>query len=84
MTPDELAAALTEEWCNGCGQPRRYWGPICGGMTQGDYTHYHSPEWWQHRAGNRAHITPARDAGRPDLTVGRASVTGRPRPEASR
>jgi len=38
--------AIAEEWCNGCGQPRRSWGPICPGMTQGDFTHYHSREWW--------------------------------------
>ena len=44
-----LDKALREQWCNGCKQPRRYWGPICGGMTQGDYTHYHSPEWWRSR-----------------------------------
>ena len=46
----EIAAAIAEQRCNGCGQPRIQWGPICGGMTQGDWTHYHSPEWWQARA----------------------------------
>jgi hypothetical protein len=49
--PDyRLEVALAEEWCNGCGLPRAQWGPVCGGMTQGDWTHYHSPEWWQQRA----------------------------------
>jgi hypothetical protein len=41
-----LELALAEQWCNGCHQPRARWGPVCGGMTQGDMTHYHSPEWW--------------------------------------
>jgi hypothetical protein len=44
-----LETALVEEWCNGCGQPREKWGPICGGMSQGDWTHYHSAEWWRQR-----------------------------------
>ena len=48
--------AIAEEWCNGCHQPRRLWGPICPGMTQGDYTHYHSQEWWKARTDSR---TPA-------------------------
>jgi len=43
---NDLEHALSEQWCNGCGKPRSVWGPICCGMTQGDYTHFHSPEWW--------------------------------------
>ena len=42
-----IAAALRDERCNGCGLPRSRWGPVCGGMTQGDMTHYHSPEFWR-------------------------------------
>lgn len=45
-----LADAVTNERCNGCRQPRREWGPICGGMTQGDYTHFHSASWWARAA----------------------------------
>ncbi len=45
--PIRLRSALSEERCNGCGKPRSEWGPICSGMTQGDFTHYHSPEWWK-------------------------------------
>lgn len=53
----ELADALEKERCNGCGLPRVAWGPTCSGMTQGDWTHYHSPEWW------RAHIERTRPGG---------------------
>jgi hypothetical protein len=49
LSADQLNAALAQEWCNGCGQPRALWGPVCGGMSQGDWTHYHSPEWWRRR-----------------------------------
>jgi hypothetical protein len=49
VTADQLNAALAQQWCNGCGLPRAKWGPVCGGMTQGDGTHYHSPEWWRQR-----------------------------------
>jgi hypothetical protein len=42
-----LETALAEEWCNGCGQPRALWGPVCGGMSQGDWTHYHSVDYWR-------------------------------------
>lgn len=46
LTLPKLLDALEQQRCNGCHAPRKTWGPICGGMTQGDYTHYHSPEWW--------------------------------------
>jgi hypothetical protein len=46
---EQLAEAIRLERCNGCGQPRAEWGPVCSGMTQGDWTHYHSPAWWQQR-----------------------------------
>jgi hypothetical protein len=41
--------AITYERCNGCGKPRSEWGPVCPGMNQGDWTHYHSPEFWIRR-----------------------------------
>jgi hypothetical protein len=47
----QIDRALEEEWCNGCRLPRSMWGPICGGMTSGDMTHYHSPEFWRAKAG---------------------------------
>jgi hypothetical protein len=56
-----LEVALTEEWCNGCGLPRKQWGPVCGGMAQGDWTHYHSPEWWQRRYRPRPDYDPRVD-----------------------
>lgn len=67
LSAEEVAEAIAEERCNGCRQPRRYWGPVCGGMTQGDWTHYHSPEWWQARA-ERLSVEPDGDysAGTPD------------------
>lgn len=54
IASQELEAALAEEWCNGCRQPRARWGPVCPGMTSGDYTHYHSPEYWKQRERRRA------------------------------
>jgi hypothetical protein len=42
-----LAEAINTRRCNGCGLPAKEWGPVCSGMTQGDFTHYHSPEWWE-------------------------------------
>ncbi len=46
----QLRIALDEvQPCNGCGRPRREWGPICGGMTQGDMTHYYSASYWEQR-----------------------------------
>jgi hypothetical protein len=45
-----LADAVTEERCNGCRHPRHEWGPVCGGMAQGDYTHFHSASWWAQAA----------------------------------
>ncbi len=45
----ETDRAIREEWCNGCHQPRKRWGPICPGMQVGDFTHYHSPEFWLYR-----------------------------------
>jgi hypothetical protein len=44
-----VALAVAEKWCNGCGKPMRFWGPVCSGMVIGDYTHYHSPEYWRNR-----------------------------------
>lgn len=42
--------AIREKRCNGCKLPHKRWGPICSGVTVGDFTHYHSPEWWVARA----------------------------------
>ena len=39
--------AVAERRCNYCERPWSQQGPICPGVTVGDYTHYHSPEWWQ-------------------------------------
>lgn len=53
--PDnDLPRALAERWCNGCGQPASTWAPVCPGMTVGDYTHYHSPEWWRSKLGGES------------------------------
>jgi hypothetical protein len=54
--------ALAEQWCNGCRRPRREWGPVCPGMTSGDWTHYHSPEFWLAYAAEN----PAYGPGNPD------------------
>jgi len=56
-----LETALAEERCNGCGLPRKQWGPVCSGMTQGDWTHYHSQEWWRHRYRPRPDYDPRID-----------------------
>lgn len=48
---DLLETVLREQWCNGCSRPRSEWGPVCPGMLTGDWTHYHSPEWWRKRLG---------------------------------
>jgi hypothetical protein len=45
----ELADALERERCNGCGRPLSEWGPVCPGMLQGDWTHYHSANYWTRR-----------------------------------
>lgn len=46
----ETQRAIREQWCNGCHLPRAEWGPVCPGMTVGDWTHYHSPEFWLYRS----------------------------------
>lgn len=46
----DLADAILRRRCNGCSLPAKEWGAVCSGMTQGDYTHFHSPEWWAARA----------------------------------
>lgn len=45
----ETQRAIREQWCNGCHQPRAEWGPVCPGMYVGDWTHFHSPEFWLYR-----------------------------------
>jgi hypothetical protein len=51
LSPSAAAAeAIRLELCNGCGQPRSEWGPVCPGMTQGDWTHYHSASYWRQPA----------------------------------
>lgn len=48
----DFRLAVLEQRCNGCGRPRSEWGrPVCGGMTTGDFTHFHSREFWAHKLG---------------------------------
>ena len=49
MSKVAVEQAIREQRCNGCHLPRAEWGPVCSGMTQGDWTHYHSPEFWRRR-----------------------------------
>jgi hypothetical protein len=60
----ELSEAILVKRCNGCGLPTNRWGPTCPGMTTGDATHYHSPEWWAQRA-ERAALAAAGETAPP-------------------
>lgn len=56
----EAVLAIRDHQCNGCRQPKTRWGPTCSGMTTGDATHFHSPEWWVARALRSTASNPAK------------------------
>ena len=45
----ETQQAIREEWCNSCRRPKKEWGPVCPMVYVGDWTHYHSREFWLYR-----------------------------------